>query len=1252
MSNIQNGNQPDNLDISWMQDAEASAQKMTDDAAKFTEMAEQTMTVCLPSSLNPDGTERDGGLTIKPTPEKFSTEDIDRALSGISIPGETKTTPKDATSAPNARAGFSPEQKRSMLQDISNRPFDRVMFTTQTKTTGVSATSGPKDPTTLARTGTVVQQQSASLPKGSENVAGSAAATIASTPNPAESKTADAVSTATNAAQTPGKRFNLKEAASKFLNSILSKLGIGSERGAVQSQVKAEKTQTKASIVLDELPKEVQTATAQAPVGNPEIKGILKKGEGLIDRFENIKNNCVKLMDVLNLSVPQGQTPESFANQILEDLAVFKKASDNNENPLPKVQGKDVPAKDISGLNSLAQKLENATDRKLFLDVVQAKYNAKHEMAFLSSTVEQSMQLMKTPDDAKMIGTYLMSECTVTAGGLRRIDPKALTVLLNDPRIKESPLLKEAVLNAANEVMHKAVRKCQSNIVFQALKDSGVDKEQQRTLPKKWTETAEKLNNQNLDLSGIEVIAESAGFKVKISAQPDDTNQQELANMLTTMAEVSKATNEAGISSTATIAKPARSSAPASTSENLQSVLGGGMAQSEGLKPLSRAAVTQMLDTFKKTESATEKSSFVYSLSPSEKKDLISHIMNSIEAAAAKRSSFGPALAKQIRERNELTGLLNLLNQSALTNPKILIEDLNSDVQRIIAFQTGNPDEAVRLQDGMLTKELSWSTFSSKLAVALDHPNQTLNADVAKLINDVATLGKTTQVGKGGLHNETTRTEAKAFYEDTIAKSAGKLGEKTKLANFQEFITKYSSVSQAWVSQLSNLLVGQKPKEWASLQKFIANSEGLIRELNLTTRVQLVNLKAEILGKQPVDEAALASAEDRLRACDAQISQIREQRGALIKEFKNELNINFTIRPDDFAAVIEFLAIGQNENLAGLTSRSDKYQADFAKGKLDVKDLSNTHDKRGEAIGNDAKQFARVLIEAGSQAVKHFETMPEELGAEGQKLLQNAQAAMNKLNTAIKELKAGENFFEKFTTEEWTAFGKDISALHNLLPPAPEATPGLTETGIKWEDKLAAAELKLSQPPEAVASQEKPALEPAAKKARIEDTADTSGSAAPVAPPPPRAENLAKLAIVNSFKVENYNFDIPSTRPETCQRLIKDLEIAYGACVTSDQLQKVTDEFYDTLVHLANALTNTIVDDSHNNRGDMTGLTGFRQREFYFKIGRNSVSNQPLTMNAIEAKDLVEAVLDHMFQHVSEFGIRSDQYNIPSLFGH
>ena len=93
MSNIQSGTQPDNLDISWMQEAEAAAQQMTDAAAEFTEMIDQKMNLTLPASLSkPEETDRDGGLVIKPKPQEFSSEDIDKAMSEITIPGDTKKT--------------------------------------------------------------------------------------------------------------------------------------------------------------------------------------------------------------------------------------------------------------------------------------------------------------------------------------------------------------------------------------------------------------------------------------------------------------------------------------------------------------------------------------------------------------------------------------------------------------------------------------------------------------------------------------------------------------------------------------------------------------------------------------------------------------------------------------------------------------------------------------------------------------------------------------------------------------------------------------------------------------------------------------------------------------------------------------------------------------------------------------------------------------------------------------------------------
>lgn len=274
------------------------------------------------------------------------------------------------------------------------------------------------------------------------------------------------------------------------------------------------------------------------------VQTLLKKGENLTGLTENIKNTLTNLMDVITLTIPEGKAVKEFTKELLNEIQAFKTAYDNKA-PLPTVQGRTVGEKDIASLANLAKNLqgEDGKDwRRCFRDVVQKKHDAKEGTAFLSISVRAAMEIMKNEEDAKKIGTYLMSECTTFEGVARVIKPNDLNILLTDPRIRDNPLLKNAVIGAAKEVMLEAVRKSQSNIVFAQLRTIP-DRNLRDFLLDEWNERAKTLGESDLDLAGVGNIAKQAlfeGSNITIDTNDDETddNKKALGTILTLKNEV------------------------------------------------------------------------------------------------------------------------------------------------------------------------------------------------------------------------------------------------------------------------------------------------------------------------------------------------------------------------------------------------------------------------------------------------------------------------------------------------------------------------------------------------------------------------------------------------------------------------------------------------------------------------------------------------------------------------------------------
>ncbi len=211
--NISGDQQP--LDTSWIDAAQADVSQMETDVAEFKAIADTQMEVSLPSLLNADGTERTGGLNIEPKPQEYSTEDIDKAMADIKLPGDT------------ARPRLSGEQKRERMEAMKSfAPEGATVSILHAGDFAVSKGSG--EISGRARSDSAIGQQAKSLPgDGLESVTGGAAATRASI--------GDSPSTTEDAAAVVGKsadrRLSLKEKASAVLTKILTKLGISTSSG-------------------------------------------------------------------------------------------------------------------------------------------------------------------------------------------------------------------------------------------------------------------------------------------------------------------------------------------------------------------------------------------------------------------------------------------------------------------------------------------------------------------------------------------------------------------------------------------------------------------------------------------------------------------------------------------------------------------------------------------------------------------------------------------------------------------------------------------------------------------------------------------------------------------------------------------------------------------------------------------------------------------------------------------------------------
>jgi hypothetical protein len=418
----------------------------------------------------------------------------------------TKLSPSSATSQPHANnAEDAPASTLDPKRPAADRSQELV---------------------SRARTGSVLHGQQKSFPPAlSKKNSGFLASLGRQRSSP------DATALATLAKQSD----NTTKEPEKKSKVIFSKL-FSSQGRAAATKTEAKAPQRRSFMDLSEV--EAPTSNTSPKTPDPEnlpIEALLAHGKKLFHATETLANTCRNLKDVIDLRVPKGASVHECSILLQMDLAQFKMAFDAKKEPLPKVQNKVVPEKDIHALKNLAG-LVHTDDvwKGLFTDVIQKKCDAKDGVTFLSQTVLLAMKKMNGQEDAKMIATYLMSECTTNAGIARVVQPTELKAMLTDSRIAALPELQSAIKTAANAVMLEAVRRCQSNIVFQEVREqakvSGNPAWKSDIL--EWEKTAKSFGDEHHDLEGVNHIAKTAGLQLSITPKADDQNQVDLAKIL------------------------------------------------------------------------------------------------------------------------------------------------------------------------------------------------------------------------------------------------------------------------------------------------------------------------------------------------------------------------------------------------------------------------------------------------------------------------------------------------------------------------------------------------------------------------------------------------------------------------------------------------------------------------------------------------------------------------------------------------
>ncbi len=268
------------------------------------------------------------------------------------------------------------------------------------------------------------------------------------------------------------------------------------------------------------------------------LSPMLEREEQIVVALE-ILANTTRNLAFLDFSVPEEMTAREFSDALLSDLKNFKEAVDSSA-PLPLVQEKEVPEAEVKILwNFAGQILVDEDWTNLFHEMILRNEDKKQRTVFLSPRIRLGFAQMQNQEDAKLLATHLMSECTEIKNRLRVITIDNLQRLLLDDRIKAFPGMMDLVKDAATQVMDEAIRECQSIILYSELKanpsKANSSKSQHSTVRQsmeRWQEKVKKFQGRHLDLEGIETIAAACGISVSIPRDEANSDQQQLNELI------------------------------------------------------------------------------------------------------------------------------------------------------------------------------------------------------------------------------------------------------------------------------------------------------------------------------------------------------------------------------------------------------------------------------------------------------------------------------------------------------------------------------------------------------------------------------------------------------------------------------------------------------------------------------------------------------------------------------------------------
>lgn len=280
-----------------------------------------------------------------------------------------------------------------------------------------------------------------------------------------------------------------------------------------------------------------RSSSKRGSVCESPITPLLRYEESLVGATEMIRS-AIGNLRFLSLRVPENMSSTEFSTALLDELRLFKEAVDANL-PLPKVQQKVVPEEDVQTLwNVAGQILYKPEFTQLFHELIEKLDEERKQSLYLSPRVRMGIAVLQYQEDADEIAEHLMSECTEQAGGVRVVNFNKLQLLLVDDRIKTFQVtLVGPIKDAASKVMEVAIRDCQGTILFSTVRAA---KGAAQKAFQQWKQEAEKFPGAHLDIAGINFIAKKCKLKVTVSENEKDSDQQELARLLSLKEKIEK----------------------------------------------------------------------------------------------------------------------------------------------------------------------------------------------------------------------------------------------------------------------------------------------------------------------------------------------------------------------------------------------------------------------------------------------------------------------------------------------------------------------------------------------------------------------------------------------------------------------------------------------------------------------------------------------------------------------------------------